>query len=132
VFSPKPSEEPPVGETMHALYHESPLFRIFWLAHRSVFHHSVHWEGRLDVRVNAPSRAAQTAELDLDRTMAELRRTPIPPLSAEVRAALACPACGGELKDTFDLLECGGCGRAYPTVESVPLLLEEAVGVAAP
>jgi uncharacterized protein YbaR (Trm112 family) len=131
VFSPKPADQPSVGEPMHDLYHQSALFRIFWLSHRSVFHHSLHWRDRVRVRVIAPSAAERTAELDVERTISELRRVPMPALSAELRDALACPACRGELRGDADMLECRGCGRAYPMVESVPLLLEEAVGLSA-
>ncbi|MFP5210788.1 MAG: Trm112 family protein [Acidobacteriota bacterium] len=38
---------------------------------------------------------------------------------------LACPACGGELRlDDFRLV-CAGCGRGYPIVEGIPVLIAE-------
>ena len=129
LFSPKPSVDPSAGAPMHELYRDSPLFRIFWVAHRSAFHHSLHWQDRVAVRVSGPSSAAETAELDVERTIAELRRTPTPPLSPELRDALVCPLCRGGLRSSAGMLECESCGRVYPTVDSVPLLLEEAVGV---
>src|SRR4051812_5240291 len=42
-------------------------------------------------------------------------------LSTELIACLRCPACGGSLGD----LTCRGCGRTYPRIGAVPVLLDE-------
>jgi len=38
---------------------------------------------------------------------------------------LACPACHGELRLEAERLSCGGCGRAYPVVDGIPVLIVE-------
>jgi uncharacterized protein YbaR (Trm112 family) len=129
VFSPKPVGDRTVVGPMHALYAESSLMRLLFVARRSSFHHSLEWKGGLHVMVKAPSAADQTAELDIERTIEALRRNPPPALPAAVRHSLCCPICRGELADRRDVLECLSCGREFPVVETVPLLLDEAVGL---
>lgn len=36
---------------------------------------------------------------------------------------LACPACLGELRLDGDRLVCEGCGRGYPIVDGIPVLI---------
>lgn len=44
---------------------------------------------------------------------------------------IVCPACRGALKakeeahEEVSELRCGGCGRRYPVIEGIPVLLEE-------
>lgn len=46
-----------------------------------------------------------------------------------VRALLACPRCGGELRDgtaaSLPTLICTACALAYPVEEGIPVLLAE-------
>jgi uncharacterized protein YbaR (Trm112 family) len=129
VFSPKPASDRSVVGPMHDLYADSSLLRLLFVARRSSFHHSLQWAGGLHVRVKARSAAEKTADLDIERTMAVLRRDSFPALPAAVRAALCCPICRGDLGDRRDVLECLDCAREFPVVGGVPLLLPEAAGV---
>ncbi len=36
---------------------------------------------------------------------------------------LACPACLGALRLDGDRLVCAGCGRVYPVVDGIPVLI---------
>lgn len=38
---------------------------------------------------------------------------------------LACPVCIGALRLVDSCLQCEGCGRAYPVVEGIPVLIAE-------
>lgn len=38
---------------------------------------------------------------------------------------LACPACRGELRAEANRLVCGACGRAYPVIDGIPVLIAE-------
>jgi hypothetical protein len=40
-----------------------------------------------------------------------------------VLAQSACPACLGELRLEETRLVCAGCGRAYPIVDGIPVLI---------
>jgi uncharacterized protein YbaR (Trm112 family) len=42
---------------------------------------------------------------------------------AELRGTLACPACEGELRLETDRVVCARCGRAYPIVDGIPVLI---------
>jgi len=126
VFVPKPEADRANWEGLHDLYDTSPLFRLAFFAHRSMFHHSLHWRDRVDVQMRGASRAQQTAQFHLERTLDTLRRSPAPPLTDELRAALRCPLCPGALSERSDAFECGGCGRRYPVEGNVPLLIREA------
>jgi uncharacterized protein YbaR (Trm112 family) len=44
---------------------------------------------------------------------------------AELRETLACPACHGELRLEGDRVICAGCGRAYPIVDGIPVLVPQ-------
>jgi len=46
-----------------------------------------------------------------------------PQFDPSVLAQLACPACLGELRQDAARLVCAGCGRAYPVVEGIPVLI---------
>jgi hypothetical protein len=129
VFSPKPLSDRSVVGPMHHLYAESSLLRLLFVARRSSFHHSLQWVGGLHVRTTGPSSADETADLDVERTIAALLRDPPPALPAALRAALCCPICHGRLDDRPAVLECLDCGREFPVAGATPLLLEEAVGV---
>ena len=43
----------------------------------------------------------------------------------EVTGMLACPACHGDLRLERDRLVCGECGRRYPVVDGIPVLIAE-------
>ena len=38
---------------------------------------------------------------------------------------LACPVCLGELRLEKYRLLCGGCGRAYPIIDGIPVLIAD-------
>jgi uncharacterized protein YbaR (Trm112 family) len=38
---------------------------------------------------------------------------------------LACPACHGELRPGGEKFVCARCGRSYPVVEGIPVLIVE-------
>jgi uncharacterized protein YbaR (Trm112 family) len=38
---------------------------------------------------------------------------------------IACPACHGDLRVDSAWLECAGCGRRYPIVDGIPVLIAE-------
>lgn len=38
---------------------------------------------------------------------------------------LACPACRGDLRAETERLACCGCGRRYPVVDGIPVLIAE-------
>ena len=39
--------------------------------------------------------------------------------------AWVCPACQGALRAAAEWLSCGGCGRRYPVIEGIPVLIVE-------
>jgi hypothetical protein len=131
VFTPKDERRPPLGTLFHESFSKSMLFRLWWSAYRSQWHHSLEWRGELNVRVQGASEAEQTAALNVERTIAALHvlreRGALHPLSSAVEAALRCPVCHAELARAGDRLSCTGCARAYPLVGATPVLLEEAV-----
>jgi uncharacterized protein YbaR (Trm112 family) len=130
VFAPKEFDPPTGGEDMHAAFRESPLVRLGWAAHRSRWHHSVHWRGHLSVEVTGERLVHHQADVDLDRTVAALERMvregTVPPLDDRLRDVLQCPACGGALRWPGDGVRCSGCAAAYPVPGGVPVLLVEA------
>jgi uncharacterized protein YbaR (Trm112 family) len=46
-------------------------------------------------------------------------------LDPDVLSQLACPACLGGLRLEEARLVCAGCGRAYPIVDGIPVLIAE-------
>jgi uncharacterized protein YbaR (Trm112 family) len=130
VFRARDGRRAPYGDIFHRGYAQSALFRNWWAANRSLFHHSADWRGRLSVRVEGSSAAEGTAEVDLERTteiLSELdRRGALPPHTPESLAAMRCPGCGGELAFSSEAATCAACGRAYPVVGNAPILLVEA------
>jgi uncharacterized protein len=47
------------------------------------------------------------------------------PLDAAVLDLLACPACQGVLSLQNQRLVCAACGRSYPIVDGIPVLIAE-------
>lgn len=131
VFHPRDGRRAPFGDLFHRAYTESALLRNWWAANRSLFHHSVEWRNKPSVRVEGESAAEETAEVDLDRTTSILeeldRAGSLVPHSPEVRAVLRCPGCRGSLSFEPRAANCDSCGREYPVVGGVPVLLLEAV-----
>ncbi len=48
-------------------------------------------------------------------------------LLASVLDKFACPACFGELHLDGPRLICNGCGRVYPIVDGIPVLIAEPI-----
>ena len=121
---------------MHDAYEESLLLRMGWAAHRSRWHHSVHWTGRLDVDVAGERRHHDQADLDLERTLAALstlaREGKVVPLGPELSAIVRCPdaECRSPVTWEAESVRCTGCERRYPAPGGVPVLLAEAAAVA--
>lgn len=137
VFTPKPDAPIPGSEAAHAAYGESLLARLAWAAHRSRWHHSVHWTGTVPVRVEGEREAHDQASLDVTATVQALtalgRAGNLAPLPPAVRDTLRCPACRSALTWADSTTTCAGCGLSYPVAAGVPLLLAEAaVDPAAP
>ena len=112
------------GQVFHDLYADSALTRLWFAAHRSMWHHSVHWSGQLPVKVTGQSAAESTADVDLERTLAVLDAADVRGPDDAVRELLRCPACAGRLQ----AWECRACGRRYPSAGGVPVLLVEVAG----
>ena len=53
------------------------------------------------------------------------------PLSDRVRKLLRCPYCGASLRDRLTQFECvnAQCGREFPVLNGIPILLNEASGL---
>jgi len=45
--------------------------------------------------------------------------------SGAVPEGVVCPACWGELSAGAETLECGACGRKYPAIDGIPVLIVE-------
>jgi hypothetical protein len=54
-------------------------------------------------------------------------RVPIDPAILDL---LACPACQGELRSEAQRAVCASCGRAYPVVDGIPVLIAGRAGQA--
>jgi SAM-dependent methyltransferase len=125
-FTPRGDAIAPVGSLFHESFASCPLMRLWWAAHRSVWHHSVAWSGQLDVVVDGESGAPATAAYDQERTAAALAAAHASgrtrPLPAAVRERLRCPACRATVSGTSPLV-CDGCERTYPVVGHTPILL---------
>jgi SAM-dependent methyltransferase len=133
VFSPKGDRRAPVGAFFHESYAQSPLLRLWWAAHRSRWHHSLEWRGALVARVEGDSTAEESASLDVERTIATLKRLrerdELQPLPRSLASRLSCPRCGGPLALEGDRASCSECEGSYPVVGPVPILLVEALDV---
>lgn len=42
---------------------------------------------------------------------------------SSIREQLACPTCHGDLRLDEVRLQCAGCGRIYPVVDGIPVLI---------
>lgn len=130
VFHRRGDAQAPAGEVFHAAMRDSELFRLWFGQQRDVWHHSVHWTGRLPVRVEGASQALRTADFDLDATVAELERLVadgrVRGPSEAVQALLRCPLDRGALTRERDAVRCSACAVRFPLVGDVPLLLAEA------
>ncbi len=49
-----------------------------------------------------------------------------------ILAQLACPACRGDLSLEASHLDCEACGRSYPIVDGIPVLIAEPAHSTAP
>ncbi|MGA2654220.1 MAG: Trm112 family protein [Terracidiphilus sp.] len=49
------------------------------------------------------------------------------PLEADLLELLACPACQGVLAVDEQRLVCAACGRGYPIVDGIPVLIADRV-----
>ncbi|HXP59022.1 MAG TPA: Trm112 family protein [Dongiaceae bacterium] len=49
--------------------------------------------------------------------------TPAPAFDASILDQLACPACLGDLRLDGQRLVCAACGRIYPIVDGIPVLI---------
>jgi uncharacterized protein YbaR (Trm112 family) len=126
IFCPRDELVAPAGKFFHEANVESGVFRLWFGAHRSAWHHSLHWSGSLTVRAEGGSLAEQTATLDVERARQVLpsmgARGPVGP----VRDALRCPHDRGSFAASGGRLTCSECDRSYPSPGGVPILLEEA------
>lgn len=50
---------------------------------------------------------------------------PSVPLEAALVDQLACPACHGDVRVEAARLVCAACGRAYPVIDGIPMLIAE-------
>ena len=124
-FHPRGDAEAPLGPFFHRAFTESTMLGVWFGAHRDIWHHTVHWKGSFSVAVNGDSRAPETAQLDVERTLDVLRRAGARGPEGAIRTLLRCPADGGRLEETAARLVCADCGRSYPLVGTVPVLLAE-------
>jgi len=51
--------------------------------------------------------------------------SPIIQFDPAILSRLACPACHGDLQLEEAHLKCAACGRAYPIVDGIPVLIAE-------
>lgn len=129
-FHPRDGQAAPMGTVFHDAAASDQLFGFWFASRRSLWHHSVHWTGTLDVKAYGPSRAESTATLDVAETTATLTRLSEAGLVAgppsHISAVLRCPEDLGALERRADRLQCLDCERAYPVAGGVPVLLREA------
>jgi methyltransferase family protein len=116
------------GDFFHGTYAHSPLFRLWFDAHRSKWHHSLEWTGHIPLVVAGSATREAGATWVAGPTVAALSAANLQPLPAAVANALRCPFDISELRTEGDVLACQTCSRRYPFVGGrVPLLLAEAV-----
>jgi uncharacterized protein YbaR (Trm112 family) len=126
VFRPRGGAEAPVGPLFHEAFAESTLFSVWFGAHRDTWHHTLHWTGSFQVRVEGASQAPATATLDVERTVDVLPRMGALGPEGALRDALRCPVDGGRLRPDSGRLACEACARSYPVAGGVPVVLAEA------
>jgi uncharacterized protein YbaR (Trm112 family) len=126
IFNPRGSLKAHAGDYFHHSFAESTLFQVWFSAHRDVWHHSIHWNGSIAVRVSGDSAAPETAALDVERARQILPSMGAKAPEGRLRAALRCPSDQGSLADAAGHLTCSTCGRSYPVAGGVPILLGEA------
>ena len=127
VFHERDGQYAPQGQYFHQSFEHSPFLRLWWNAHRSHWHHTVEWQGELKVRqAGGRSQAEETAKFEREATERVLREAELTPLPDALWAVLRCPEDHGELRREGDAVVCGACGRSYPVVAGVPLLVSEA------
>jgi len=54
-----------------------------------------------------------------------LPKIALPQFDASILSHLACPACHGELLFVTASLACATCGRTYPVVNGIPVLIAD-------
>jgi uncharacterized protein YbaR (Trm112 family) len=117
------------GELMHAGFAESTAFKLWFEAHRSRWHHSVEWQGKLNVKVKGVGAPIATATFSLADTVKALekahRNDMLRPLSPRLWSLLCCPVCHAEIVKKSNGIVCTGCDRTYPVAGGVPILLAE-------
>jgi hypothetical protein len=130
VFHPRQDAQAPIGQVFHDAMAESVLFRLWFASNRDRWHHSLEWHGSLKLRCEGTSRALESATVDVSSTRetlsARARRGEVRGPLGTARAVLRCPVDQGELEFVKDVATCRSCGRSYPVVASVPILLVEA------
>jgi uncharacterized protein YbaR (Trm112 family) len=126
VFHPRGDAAAPEGTLFHQAFNDSVLFRVWFGSRRDTWHHTLHWTGSFDVRVEGASRAPETASLDVERTLEALPRMGARGPEGALRDALRCPADSGRLRAEAGRLVCDGCARSYPVAGGVPVLVAEA------
>jgi hypothetical protein len=130
VFHPRESAQAPVGQLFHNAMAESELFKLWFASNRDRWHHSLEWRGRLKLRCEGTSQAPKSAQVDISATRealaARARRGGLHGPRGPVQAMLRCPVDRGELEFVKDASRCRTCGRSYPVIAAVPILLAEA------
>jgi uncharacterized protein YbaR (Trm112 family) len=130
IFHPRGDARAPIGPVFHEAMRDSRLFGTWFVAHRERWHHSIEWRGRLQVRCNGTSQAPQSASLDVPETLRTLAALSgngrIRGPQGVLRDTLRCPLDRGRLVFSADAANCDACGRAYPVVGTVPVLIAEA------
>jgi hypothetical protein len=126
IFNPRDGQHAVAGEFFHRAFADSPMFQVWFGAHRDVWHHTIHWSESLGVELRGTSVADQTATLDIDRVLNVLptmgARSPV----GEIDGLLRCPHDKGRLSAARGRLTCEVCDRSYPVAGGIPVLLEEA------
>jgi uncharacterized protein len=64
---------------------------------------------------------------DMSRQSGSSPERGVTPLLASALDQLACPACFGDLRLDGPRLLCKGCGRIYPIVDGIPVLIVEPI-----
>ncbi|MGC1303147.1 MAG: Trm112 family protein [Caulobacteraceae bacterium] len=128
VFRPKGDTRAWTGDLLHSGFIESPGFRLWFDAHRTRWHHSLEWRGKINIEVDGPSTPEAAATFELQETMKALsaahKRGVLRSLTPALWSILCCPVCHGDLGETAEAVHCTSCGRAYPVAGGTPILIE--------